>query len=425
MWTRVAVADMRTLAIAVLVVAAAAGAAVGPVPAAAADQVTLTVAVETPDGSPVSGAELNVTWENGSRTATTASNGKAFVDVPAGERVEIRVDHPDYVRNFPVVVESAEEQDVTVTVRQTATLSVNVSGPNGAVTDANVRVTQDGRTVATGTTDGDGKFATGEIERSEYRLVVTKPTYYEHAESVSVSGDATADVSLEPGSVQLQFSVNDDHFSPARVLENVSIAVSRDGSSIGTVTTLSDGKATVSVPVNVGLSVRADKPHYVEKGFDTSVEESDKQVTFNMRRTPELNVTVLNSRIVAGERLVVEVVDEYDEPVAGATVTVAGEEVGTTNEEGELRSVLEETGTLEVTAAKGDLTSAPVEVRVVSGDTDTTTTTTTTTTATAEDTTTSTTATPTQTQSDGGVPGFTVLTALAGLALVAARRLGR
>ena len=59
---------------------------------AAQEVVTLTVTIETPDGEPVANAALTATWDGGSSTATTVSNGKAFIDVEQGADVEIAVE---------------------------------------------------------------------------------------------------------------------------------------------------------------------------------------------------------------------------------------------------------------------------------------------------------------------------------------------
>ena len=72
--------------------------------AVAQETVTLTVSVTNQSGDAVGDATLNATWDGGSTERTTAGNGKAFVDVPAGTEVEITIDHPDYVRNRPVTV---------------------------------------------------------------------------------------------------------------------------------------------------------------------------------------------------------------------------------------------------------------------------------------------------------------------------------
>src|SRR6056297_3083279 len=79
----------------------------------AADQTTLTVEVVDDDGDPVGGIAVEATWEVGDETetatATTASNGKVFLDVEAGADVELTVDDETYVRNRPLSVEDASE----------------------------------------------------------------------------------------------------------------------------------------------------------------------------------------------------------------------------------------------------------------------------------------------------------------------------
>ena len=72
-------------------------AAAGGVVAQSSETVTVTIAVRDQADNPISDAELDVEWDGGSTTATTAGNGKAFVDVPADARVTISVTHPRYV----------------------------------------------------------------------------------------------------------------------------------------------------------------------------------------------------------------------------------------------------------------------------------------------------------------------------------------
>ena len=116
----------------------------------APEQVTLTVSVENQDGGSVGNAELTATWENGSNTETTASNGKAFVDVPKGANVTISVSHPDYIRNNPITIKNADEQSVTVPVYQRGQLNVNVDDASGAIADANVVLRKDGNVAVSG-----------------------------------------------------------------------------------------------------------------------------------------------------------------------------------------------------------------------------------------------------------------------------------
>lgn len=82
-----------------LAVGAAATGAVGA--ASQADEVTMEVEVVDRGGNPLDGADLTASWEGGSDEATTAGNGRAFVDVPEGANVTITVDTVDWAGPIP------------------------------------------------------------------------------------------------------------------------------------------------------------------------------------------------------------------------------------------------------------------------------------------------------------------------------------
>ena len=86
--------------------------AVGGAAAQSESQVTLTVSVLDQTNTSIGGATITASWEGGERTATTASNGRAFIDVPEGETVELDAEHEDFVRNHPLVIEEADRKSV-------------------------------------------------------------------------------------------------------------------------------------------------------------------------------------------------------------------------------------------------------------------------------------------------------------------------
>lgn len=369
--------------------------------AEAAAEVTLTVSVENRAGEPVKNAELTASWENGSNTKTTASNGKAFVDVPAGANVTITVDHPDYIRNHPYVLQSASEQSVTVPVSQRGQQTIVVADESGPIGDVDVVLRKDGRIAASGTTDSEGEFASGAIEQGSYTVSVVKPGYYRNTTSLQVGASGQTRVDLERGTVTLTVAVRDPHFSPPATLQNATVRID----SVGQFQTLASGEATVGVPVNTAFSVTVSKPEYESLTTTVRVRESDQRVNVSLNRTPTLTVEPLNRRVVTGESVVVEVTDEYTEPVANATVLLDGEAVGTTDDEGRVTVRIEEPGNHTVVATTDALSSAPVTIKGIAeaGSTPT---------ATATDTSTAS-ATPTETEVGG--PGFTLLTALVAL----------
>jgi protocatechuate 3,4-dioxygenase beta subunit len=392
--------------VALLLVVAAAPVAVGS--AAAAEQVTLTVTVVDDGGDPVSGADLAVSWDGGSASETTRANGQALVDVPRGSNPEIAVDHDTYMRNHPFVVENATAESVEIPVSLSGTLTITVNGSTGPVDDATVSLFRDGRYATTTKTDSDGMATTDPVERGDYGLRVTKPGYYTNGSQITIRAQTSTSRTIRPGAVQLRFNVTDDHFSPARPVENATVDIAQVGTSLRT---LENGHATTSVAVNRKYDVEITKEAYESVETSLQIKESARVVDVTLQRTPEISIAAANDRVVVGETTLVTVTNEYDEPVEGATVTVDGSAVGTTDESGELDVPIEADGNQTVAASVSDL-SASMTIEGIKPSERTTT----------EPPTT----TETTTTTGGGGPGFSVLTGLvalagAGIALLARR----
>jgi PGF-CTERM protein len=372
----------------------------------AADTTTLTVAVETRDGTAVGGATIVATWENGSSSATTANNGKAFLDVPDGERVELTVEHEEYTRNFPKVIPdtATASDEITVAVGAKSSLSVTVADGDGPVEDAQVAIRWNGRIVKAGATDADGGIETTTIEAGSYSVNVLKQGYYEKRVTVDVAGDSSETVTVQSGSVPYEFNVTDSHFDPARPVPEATIALE----GIGSFKTVQDGLATGRIPVNTEVEMTVTKDGYETVTRTLTVEESGETVAIDLQRTPTLTVVPANQRVVAGESVIVTVQDEYGQPVADATVRRNGTDVATTDANGQTAIPLDQPGTYELSATASGVTSDGVTVEAISGETRETTTTTTTATTTS-------TTDPTTTTTDVDIPGFGVLVALLGL----------
>ena len=331
------------------------------------DVVTLTVSVEDRDGDPVGGAHLTATWEDGEATATTASNGRAFVDVDRGADVEIEVEHDEYVRNTPFLVENATERDVTIDVARQGGIVVTATHDGTPVEDVSVTVRKDRVRIVDGETTADGEFDSGVIEQGEYTVSVVKQGYFQQTDEVTVDGDVTHEFELRRGSVLLSITVADDYYEEPRPIEGAQI----DVEDVGTVTTLSDGEATVRVPINARLTVTADKESYSPTSESVRIREADQNVSVMINREPTLTVEPSNERIVSGERLTVSVFDEYDDPVDGATIRVDGQDVGETGGDGAATFRLEGATQRNIVAVKDDIESQPVTVRVVADETPT------------------------------------------------------
>jgi hypothetical protein len=389
------------------------------VPAGAAaqeEQVTLTVSVVNQDGTAVGGATIEATWSDGSTTATSASNGKAFVDVPKGAFVSLQIDHDTYVRNVPVTVNNAREQSVTITVARKGSAALRIADSDGALEGATVEVKRNGRTIVSGETNSQGVFTTGTIEQGEYTLVHSKTGYYTNRTTLAVTGNVQRVLEMRRGTVTLTFRVVDDHFDPPEGVNEATISIG----DIGSVHT-TDGRATFTVPVNTDIQVSATKEGYDTTTRRLDIAETGVDLRMAIQRQDALVVEPANQRVVVGERVLLTVTNAYGEPVQGATVTLGGTERGTTDAKGELRVTVEGAGDVPVVASKGGVTADELVIQGVEAEQETPTP------AATATPTAPPTATPTLTAAEGEpttttaveLPGFTALSAVLALALSA------
>lgn len=377
-----------------------------PAAAATQSQVTLTVSVVDVNDVAVDGATVTASWDGGERTATTASNGRAFVDVPEGADVSIDVEHEDYTRNFPVIVEDATEQDVTVEVSLKGQGTVVITdAEDQPLADATVELRKDNRPVARGQTDADGRFESGTIEQGIYRIRAVKPGYYRETISERVRADSTHEISLERGSVRLEVTAVDDHFDPPQELDEASVRVDDADGEVARVRA-SGGTASLSVPVNTEYTITVLKDNYTKSSEELRVRESDEAIEIAAQRVPTLTIERQNEQVVVGESTRLRVVNSYGEPLSNITVQRNNETVGETDANGELTVTIESAGENEFRAVSDDLESDPVVVTgITPGDEETAT------------------ASPTdgtpdgQTDSDG--PGFGAVVAILALVAVA------
>lgn len=377
---------------------------------AQSETVTLTVSVTTADGTAVGAADITATWDDGSTTATTASNGKAFVDVPDGADVTIEVEHEDYVRNAPYEVTDASEREVDVDVAAKANATITVEDDDGPVDDARVVLEMDGETVLDEETD-DGEVETGTIEEGTYDLTVSKTEYYTTETELAVTNDTESTVTIERGTVPLTVNVTDDYFEPPRGVSGATVDVEGAGSVI----TQSDGTQRLSVPVNSRPDVTVSKDGYVTVERTITVRESARTIDIDVDRESALAVEPSNQRVVVGETVRVTVTDEYGDPVADAVVSLDDSVVARTNDEGEATVSIDDAGDREIVAEKGDAVAASTTVTGVSSDDETTAETETT--ATTEPTTTA--AVTTEGGSLPDIPGEYIPMAIVGVSLVA------
>ena len=331
--------------------------------AAQEDFVTLEVTVETPGGDPVRGATITATWDGGSTSATTVSDGRALFDVPDDADVELSVEHDDYVRNFPLTVEDASNRGVSMTVHEKATARVVVEDGDGPVANADVTLRKGGRDVVQAQTDDDGVVTSGTIEAGTYSVRAVKAGYFYDRETIRVEGDVETTMSLTRGTVTLEVNVTDDHFEPPRPVGEATVEVRGSGS----VTTQPGGIGRISVPVNAWTTVRVTKEGYRTTEQNVHVEEEDETVALSIERTPSISVDLLSKRVVAGESVSLVVTDEYGDPVEGATVRLEGEQVGQTDANGEAVIQVAETGNQTVTVSAESLEATAYVVGVGEG----------------------------------------------------------
>jgi hypothetical protein len=355
----------RTLLTVTLVVVASLAGASGPAGAQSQSEselVTLTVEVVVPSANQqVGGAELVARWDGGQTTATTASNGRAFLDVPEAATVEITIDDPDYTRNEPYRIRVATEREHTIEVARKAELDVDVRDAEGPVGDARVVLRQDDLAVATGRTDSSGRFQTGTVAQGRYTLSVVKPGYYRTTRDLVVAGSPEQSVTIERGRVDYDIVVEDPHFDPAQPVANATVSVD----PVGNLTTDERGAAATLVPVNSDVRVRVSKAGYGTVTETITVNESQGSASFSLSREPSLSLTATNERVVVGEVVAVEVTDAYGEPAGGVALLLDGERVGQTDASGEATVRIEEAGDHELRVRRGETTSTAVIVRGV------------------------------------------------------------
>lgn len=381
-----------TLLLATAGVAGAAG-------AQSSDQVTLTVTVVDGDGEPLGNVDLTATWEadgGGSVSETTRSNGQVLIDVPRGANVTITVEDDRYVRNEPFVVEDADAEGVTVPVSEDGRATVAVVDTEGPVDSAIVQLFHGRTTVVNVRANASGQYTTPRIEQGTYTLTVFKQGYLRNRSRLTVDGNVSERVRITQASRLVAFSVTDDHFAEPRPVADATIAVGGN-----TITTLSDGEATIQLPVNRNYEVEVTKEGYDTVTRSLHVGEDQVRRNISIQRVETLSIDPEQSQVVVGQSVRVTVTDEYGDPVPNATVSVGGQTVGRTDADGRAVVPVDTAGETEIRAATENL-SATVTVEGVDPDEETPTPT-----ATATPTATP---TPTETPGGGGAPADTTTT---------------
>jgi len=336
---------------------------------AQSDPVTLTVAVSDQNGDAVGGVTVEAAWETdsgetGTASGTTVSNGNVLLDVPEGASVELDVDDDRYIRNRPLRIEEATASDVDLTVSRSGTATVSVvDDQNRSQADARVTVSADGDVIDRGETGADGTYETARLERGTYDLTVVKPGYYETEREVTVSLSTEVTIGIERGTVTLDIRTVDDHFDPPQPIETGSVRVS--SSVFDGEVSVTEGTASLNVPVNAAYTVEVVKEDYDPSPERVHVAESSLTANVTAQRTPTLSVDPVNDRVLVGENTRVTVRNAYGERVAGATVSVDGDEVGETDDRGDVDVPISAAGDRTIVAQDGIVESDPVTVEGV------------------------------------------------------------
>jgi hypothetical protein len=340
---------------------------VAPVGAQSTDTVTITVTVRDTDGDTIADADLDASWSDGSTTATTAANGKAFVDVPAGAEVEIGVTHPRYLRTSPYVVSEASEREVEIEVYRRSSVRLEVNDDDGPVTDASVVIERGGLAFDRGTTGSNGVFESDSLEAGSYTVVVDKPGYYTRRKPLEIEGSITNRVALRRGSVPVNVRVVDPYFDGPDPVSGATVSLG----DVATDRTNGSGEVTVTAPVNTETTLRVTRDGYRTVEREVTVGEEADSVSVELSRARSITLEAVNDRVVAGERTVLMATNAYGDGAETTTVFLDGERVGTTDGDGEVTVRITDPGTHTLYVTKDGVRSNEVQIEAIGGGTTT------------------------------------------------------
>lgn len=345
-------------------------AAVGIGGVTAQDTVTLDVTVVDQDGEGVGGVELTATWDDDERTATTFGDGGVRIEVPAGTTVDIEVDHDEYVRNRVFTHTTATDMSreaVEIPVTRQGAAIITVEDEDGEpIEGATVTLSDQDGTVTSSETSTNGRTRTAAVERGVYDLRIHKPEYLTYTRELDISSATRGTtVTLERATVDVTFSVTDDHFDPPRPLEDARIEVAGDS-----ITTRDDGQRTTDLRVNQRYDVTITKDEYQSYELEIDVEEDDRRINASIQRSPALNVDAANQRVVVGETVRIYVTNEYDEPVEGASVLLDGDAVTETDVNGQADVEIATENQKEITVELNGLSASTTVEGVAPGEGD-------------------------------------------------------
>lgn len=320
--------------------------------------IEVEVIVEDRNGDPLRDIEVVATWgENGTVLDTSTSQGRVLLDVPANQRVELTVNDTDgeYVRNHqprrvrpaslsePITIQMAVRGQIDFTV---------VDMDDEPVEEARLRLSHDDdpRTVDTVFTDETGTAVISGIEQRNYTVEVLRAGYNRTQQTVELDSSATTStIEIESNSVNVDFTVVDDHFEEPQPLEGATVDIEGVGSPIPTD---DDGETQARLPVNDNYDLTILLDGYQETTTTLRLDQEPTAIELQTQRDPSISINQLQNAIVVGQPTQVTVTNSYDEPVGNARVSLNGETVGRTDAQGQIIFNITEAGsnTIEATA---------------------------------------------------------------------------
>ncbi len=350
--------------VAVAVIAVAIGVGAGTVAAQSDDRVVLEVELTKSDDGSLGNATVTAQWDNNEASTTSLVDGVARMEVPRDEDLTIQITHEEYIRNHPIEAEDYEGDRIETTLYPKAEATIEVVDSEGALQNATVRMWKRSanRLAANGMTGTDGTFETPVIEAGSYNVEVTRPGYTSVRTELQVDNETTETILLTSDSADVDVRTRDAVLNESI---GVDVRVTSGGETIRTAQTSADrGILTLSLPVNTDYTISFSKDGYESVNRSLDLEEDDRELTTNMTRIPELVVSPDNDNIVVNETLRVTVTDEYERPIANATVSL-GDETVETDEDGEAVLNATTAGQFNLTAEKSGQTAGPVRITVV------------------------------------------------------------
>lgn len=307
---------------------------------AAQDLGTVEVVVVDRSGDGIRNVQVTASWPDGEDTVSTAADGRALLDVPVNTTIEFSVEHPDgeYVRNHqPVVAFGVTGDRVTIEMAEPGDVELEVVDTNGdPVEDVRLDLFHQGddREVANATTDGDGTATITDIEQRAYNVTTLRSGYNTVETNFTLDRSRKSEsLEIESNRVQVSFFVTDNHFDPPEPLEGAVVDIAEFSPLPPT---FADGTQDQNLPVNDEYQITVDKEGYDPAETTLELGEEAARVNVSLRRSPEININQLQDAVVVDQQTLVTVTNAYGEPVTGASVSLNGDSVGTTDDKGQI-----------------------------------------------------------------------------------------